>query len=102
MQAALFAVLAAEEAVGEQLAAEVPDEASARAADLLLSILSAAAQLHGALEAGRPQQRRYALGLALLEPLCQLISPLLACLQGRPSMAQVCAPRSALHLGYIV
>lgn len=83
-------MLAAEEALGEALAPEAPEQAAASVAEALLRTLSAAARAHGALLGpGSAAQGSYALGLALLEPLQQLVGPLLACLQGRPPLAQV-------------
>jgi hypothetical protein len=90
----LLAVLAAEEAVGEALAPEeATDDSAQRCADALLHVLNRSAALQSsASSADGPgdEEVPYRLGLAILEPLSQLITPLLGRLQSRAADAQAC------------
>ena len=112
LQAVLLAILAAEEAIGEALAPEGEEEVAqsnsgAHAADVLLHILNRSAALQqGSSSSGAPggagageadeEEVAYRLGLAILEPLSQLITPLLGRLQSRASDAQACCSQLLL------
>ena len=88
IQGILFAVHAAEDMISDFLGAEEgPEDAAGQqaAADMLLQILQKSASMHAEV----PKQAAISLGIAILDPLCQLITSLLGLMHSQPAAAQV-------------
>ena len=79
---------AAEDMISDFLGAEEGPEGAAgqqAAASMLLQILQKSAGMHAEV----PKQAAIALGIAILDPLCQLITSMLGLMHSQPAAAQV-------------
>ena len=88
IQAVLYAVHAAEDMISDFLGAEEsPEDAAGQqaAAGMLLQILQKSASMHTEV----PKQSAIPLGIAILDPLCQLITSMLGLMHSQPAAAQV-------------
>ena len=88
IQGVLFAVHAAEDMISDFLGAEEDPEGAAgqqTAAGMLLQILQKSASMHAEV----PKQAAIPLGIAILDPLCQLITSMLGLMHSQPAAAQV-------------
>ena len=88
IQGVLFAVHAAEDMISDYLGAEEGPEGAAgqqAAAGMLLQILQKSAGMHAEV----PKQAAIPLGIAILDPLCQLITSMLGLMHSQPAAAQV-------------
>ena len=88
IQGVLFAVHAAEDMISDFLGAEEgPEDAAGQqaATGMLLQILQKSASMHAEV----PQQAAIPLGIAILDPLSQLITSMLGLMHSQPTAAQV-------------
>lgn len=88
IQGVLFAVHAAEDMISDFLGAEEGPKGAAgqqAAAGMLLQILQKSAGMHAEV----PKQAAIPLGIAILDPLCQLITSMLGLMHSQPAAAQV-------------
>ena len=88
VQGVLFAVHSAEDMISDFLGAEEGPEDSAgqqAVAGMLLQILQKSAGMHAEV----PKQAAIPLGIAILDPLCQLITSMLGLMHSQPAAAQV-------------
>ena len=88
IQGVLFAVHAAEDMISDFLSAEEgPEDVTGQqaVAGMLLQILQKSAGMHAEV----PKQAAIPLGIAILDPLCQLITSMLSLMHSQPAAAQV-------------